>query len=141
MLIIALVFIVPTCGSLVYLLTRSNLDGGQKLVTLMIALAITVPVGGGVCLAFTAAGLILFWDTGVPEIVVAVWISLPASAAGFLAFVLTAAVADNRAARRAEEAGMEPSQRSDTGLLMLILGLASAIAIVLVPSYICSVSL
>ena len=48
MLIIALVLVVPIGGSLLYLLTRSNLDSGHKLVTLKIALAFAVLVGGGV---------------------------------------------------------------------------------------------
>lgn len=138
-LIIALVFIIPTCGSLLYLLKRSNLHGRRKFVALMIALTIAVPVGYAVCFAFIGAGVVWFWSSSVPRNVLAVWISLPASAAGNLVFALTAAIEDNRAARRAEEAGVEPSGRSNTGLLMSLLGPASAIAIVLVPSYICSI--
>ena len=139
MLIIALLcIIIPTCGSLLYLLTRSNLGVWRKLVTLIIALAIAVPVGGVVCLVFLVAGTVVFWESQISEYVSAVWISLPASAAGNLVLVLMAAVADNRAAHKMEEGGVKPLERSDTRSLMLRFGLASAIAIVIVPAAICS---
>ena len=139
MLIIALVFIIPTCGSLLYLLTRSNLGGQQKFVTLMIALSIAVPVGGAVFLVFAFAGIILFWESEISEILFAVvWIFVPVSVAGNSAFTLTTAVVDNREARKAEEAGVKPLRWSDIRLLALLLGLALTISIVLAPMYLFS---
>ena len=138
MLIIYLIIIIPASGSLLYLLTRSNLDGGQKFVTLVIALVAAVLVGGLFCLAFMVAGLFLFWDTGISNDVAAIWVSLPASAAGNLTFLMLAAVADNWEARQMAEAGVAPSGRSDTKLLAWFLCLTLA-AIILAPVFACSI--
>jgi len=56
---------VTTCASLLYVMKRPHLDGGQKLTVLALAVLAGVPVSYVLFVLLSLVNIMRFWDTGI----------------------------------------------------------------------------
>lgn len=61
----ALIIVVTTCASLLYVLKRPRLDVRQKLTVLILAMLAGVPVGFVLFVLLSLVNIMRFWDTGI----------------------------------------------------------------------------
>ena len=114
-LVSALIIAVTTCASLLYVLKRPHLDVGQKLIVLVIAMLVSVPVGFMLFVLLAFVGIILFWGTGILDDVVLLYFSAPMAVLLNLMLVLIGSIANTCAAHRLEAAMRDTSATARQG--------------------------
>ena len=107
----AIIIIIATGASLLFLLKRPNLSGDQKLVALLIFMVVGVPVGGLLFLVLAVAAIMVFWEAVAADSLAFLFITAPLAVLLGLLLVLIASVADEREARKAAAATPEMEVR------------------------------
>ena len=145
MTVIAWVIItIATGASLLFLLKRPNLSGGQKLVALLVFMAAGVPIGGFLFLVLAFAAIMVFWEAVAADSLAFLFITAPMAVLLGLLLVLIASVADEREARKAAaaapemevrhaEAGTKSSSLTGAGLRGWVMAVAGFLLVVGVP--------
>ena len=112
----ALVIAATTCASLLYVLKRPHLDGRQKLMVLALAVLAGVPVGFVLFVLLSMVGIMLFWDTGIENDAVFLYLSAPMAVLLNLMLVLIASMTNAGAARKSETVLHDTSVTAGQGI-------------------------
>ena len=112
----ALIIAVTTCASLFYVLKRPHLDGRQKLMVLALAMLAGVPVGFALFVLLSMVGIMLFWDTGIENDAVFLYLSAPMGVLLNLMLVLIASMTNAGAARKSETVLRDTSVTAGQGV-------------------------
>ncbi len=112
----ALIIVVTTGASLLYVLKRPHLDGRQKLIVLALAVLAGVPVGFVLVVLLSMVGIMLFWDTGIENDAVFLYLSAPMAVLLNLMLVLIASMTNAGAARKSETVLRDTSVTAGQGV-------------------------